>query len=614
MGETAGSRHGVVNLFNASGALEATWTGADTPQTNFGFGYSLVGIGVDNSTSLTDWAAGDIYVADSEQKLVDVFKPEAGGKEKYVTQITGTAPGTPFVRLDCIAVSSATGDVLVGEEEEDGESVIDVFKPGSLAGEYEFMRQITGPPPTGRFPGRVEHIAVDGGDGDIYVQLSASGEEIPIDEFSETGAFIGEITGARSLAASFGVPGPHGVVADSESHRVFVGVHHRKNEVEGPDSIATFGANVVVPDVTITEPVSNPTPTSVTLRGTVNPVEAGEATCAFEYGTSTAYGKEVECAGPGSKETPIPSGPGGWPCTRRWPGSRRIRPITTGCPRRAGKARTPATWAPRRRYLHDPRPGYRARVGFGCGVHLSDARSDAKPAWCRHELPLRIDTRPYAPEEAPHVYEQSLSPLWRSGRPRRRRRSNSTSKISLRHAYHYRVVTVGEIEVATGIFKAEEFEGPERTFTTQTASTASSLPDGRAWELVTPPDKQGAGLIAIGNEQGADIQAAENGDRITYGATSPITANPEGSRSLEVTQAISTRTAPGSWETQDIATAHNEGPTGVAVGKAAEYKLFSADLSAGLVEPAGDTPLPPLPRARKRRSTFARPMAPTKLS
>ncbi len=151
--------------------------------------------------------------------------------------------------------------------------------------------------------------------------------------------------------------------------------------------------------------------------------------------------------------------------------------------------------------------------------------------------------------------------------------------------YHYRVVAVNELGSETGA---------ERTFTTQTASTASSLPDGRSWELVTPPNKQGAGLIAIGNEQGADIQAAENGDGITYSATAPITANPEGSRSLEVTQAISTRTAPGSWETQDIATPHNEGPTGIAVGHSAEYKLFSANLSVGLVEPVGDTPLPPL--------------------
>ena len=151
--------------------------------------------------------------------------------------------------------------------------------------------------------------------------------------------------------------------------------------------------------------------------------------------------------------------------------------------------------------------------------------------------------------------------------------------------YHYRVIAVNELGSETGA---------ERTFTTQTASTASSLPDGRAWELVTPPDKQGAGLIAIGNEQGAAIQAAENGDGITYGATAPITANPEGSRSLEVTQAISTRTTPGSWETQDLTTPHNEGPTGIAVGSAAEYKLFSADLSAGLVDPVGDTPLPPL--------------------
>jgi DNA-binding beta-propeller fold protein YncE len=157
--------------------------------------------------------------------------------------------------------------------------------------------------------------------------------------------------------------------------------------------------------------------------------------------------------------------------------------------------------------------------------------------------------------------------------------------------YKYRVVAVNELGSETG---------PERTFTTQTASTDFALPDGRSWELVTPPNKQGSGLIAVGNEQGAAIQAAENGDGIAYGATSPITANPEGSRSLEVTQAISTRTAPGGWETQDIATPHNEGPTGIAIGHSAEYKLFSASLSAGLVEPVGDTPLPPLPAGAEK--------------
>ena len=127
-----------------------------------------------------------------------------------------------------------------------------------------------------------------------------------------------------------------------------------------------------------------------------------------------------------------------------------------------------------------------------------------------------------------------------------------------------------------------------------------SLPDGREWELVTPPDKQGAGILALGDEPGDDIQAAQSGDGITYGATAPFVANPAGSRSPEVTQVISLRSAPGVWSTQDIATPHNEGATELAIGHEAEYKLFSSDLSLGLVEPVGDTPLPPLPAGSEK--------------
>jgi NHL repeat len=148
--------------------------------------------------------------------------------------------------------------------------------------------------------------------------------------------------------------------------------------------------------------------------------------------------------------------------------------------------------------------------------------------------------------------------------------------------YDFRIVATNELGTSEGI---------EQTFTTQVAGSGFALSDGRGWELVTPPDKHGAGLIAVGNEQGADIQASDSGDAITYGATSPFTADSAGSRSPEVTQVLSDRGAPGTWETQDITTPHTEGATELAIGHAAEYKLFSSDLSVGLVEPEGDTPL-----------------------
>jgi hypothetical protein len=156
--------------------------------------------------------------------------------------------------------------------------------------------------------------------------------------------------------------------------------------------------------------------------------------------------------------------------------------------------------------------------------------------------------------------------------------------------YHYRVVAVGEHE--GGLLTTE---GPDETFTTQAAGGEFALPDSRAWELVTPPSKEGSGIIAVGNEQGADIQAAAEGGGITYGATSPVTGNAVGNASPEVTQDLSTRRAPGSWATRDITPPHGNGAWSLAVGHSAEYKLSSSNLSLAFLEPADATPLPPLP-------------------
>jgi hypothetical protein len=156
--------------------------------------------------------------------------------------------------------------------------------------------------------------------------------------------------------------------------------------------------------------------------------------------------------------------------------------------------------------------------------------------------------------------------------------------------YHYRVVAVNE---AGG--EPMTVEGSDQTFATQAAGTETTQPDGRQWEMVSPPSKQGASIIAIGFEPGAEIQASAEGGAIAYTASGPFVANPAGSRSIEATQVASVRHAPGSWGTADITTRNNEKVAGVAVGHSAEYKLFSTDLSLGFVEPVGCTPLAPLP-------------------
>ena len=148
--------------------------------------------------------------------------------------------------------------------------------------------------------------------------------------------------------------------------------------------------------------------------------------------------------------------------------------------------------------------------------------------------------------------------------------------------YHFRVVAVSVGGTATGA---------DQSFTTQTAGGELTLLDGRQWELVSPPNKHGAGLEPIKKERSGPVQAAEGGGAIAYTANGPVTADPEGNRSPEMMQVFSER-GPDGWETQDIET-QNDAAKGLSVGQGSEYRLFSGDLSLALVQPHVTTPLSP---------------------
>jgi DNA-binding beta-propeller fold protein YncE len=129
--------------------------------------------------------------------------------------------------------------------------------------------------------------------------------------------------------------------------------------------------------------------------------------------------------------------------------------------------------------------------------------------------------------------------------------------------------------------------GEERTFTTQPAQPSTRLPDGRQWEMVSPPHKEGAALGAIGE---GIIQAAADGNAISDWSSSPIEEGPE-STYYEVANFFGR--GPGGWVAKTIAPPHSEsGPP--PVGNGGEYRMFSEDLSKGILQPFGPaTPLVP---------------------
>lgn len=144
--------------------------------------------------------------------------------------------------------------------------------------------------------------------------------------------------------------------------------------------------------------------------------------------------------------------------------------------------------------------------------------------------------------------------------------------------YHFRVVATNSAhETAYGI---------DQTFTTQALARGPVLPDGRAWELVSPAESFGAEVQIYPT---AVTQASEDGDAISYEMSAPFVANPAGN--LDLAQGIARR-GPGGWSSEDIATPHT-GPTLTGNERYGEYEFFSPDLAYGLVTPFSETPLSP---------------------
>jgi hypothetical protein len=144
------------------------------------------------------------------------------------------------------------------------------------------------------------------------------------------------------------------------------------------------------------------------------------------------------------------------------------------------------------------------------------------------------------------------------------------SSLQPQTTYHFRLAA----ENAHG-----STPGQEHSFTTQPTSSGLVLPDGRAWQLVTPIEKHGALIETIG--QAHVTEAAASGDAITYTAVTPTESHPNGFTNQ--VQVISTRGSSG-WESKDISLS-NDAATGVSAGQ--EYRLFSTELSSAIVQPLG---------------------------
>jgi hypothetical protein len=572
---------GVVAVLDTAGNVKGIWRGPDpskAPEGLFGGfgGFGPVGIAVDyNPSGLGDWAAGDVYVADAAKGVVDVFKPLPGGGEEFLTRVSAE-PGVVLSRPTSVAVSPPNGEVLVVDSPESESQSVDIFRPSPIVGQYEFVGKLSGPLAGGSF-GRIAGMTVDEGNGEIYV-WEDNGSSAAIDQFDAEGQLVGRLTGVPTDSSGDvrAFDKVLSVAVDPASHEVYVA---NPREDLSIDEVDVFGPDLVVPDVT-TGPASGVRPVGegqieATLNGTVNPDGEGEASCSFAWGTTSRLGQAAPC-----EPEKVPDGSSPVEVHAVLHG---LAPDTTYFfrLRASNKNGTNPGEPVQDQQFTTPGPGLH-------GETVSAARGESVTFDARID-PHGAPTSYYFQYGTSSAYGTDVPALSAEARYGAAIGSGEedvevdqhVQGLSASTVYHYRVVTVSEL--APGQF--EYFYGPDQTFTTQSLGVPLQLPDGRAWEMVSPPQKEGALLGWHGT-----LRASSNGDAfMDWTLFEPTEGKAAGAYGFEVPVFFG-RGVDG-WVSRTIAPPHS-GPTSTPLGQGQEYKLFSEDLSRGALQPFGAfTPL-----------------------
>jgi hypothetical protein len=569
-----------VEWFSPEGKeLKGEFNGDETPAKSLA---SPSAIAIDNSTDPLDPSAGDVYVLDSGNHVIDKF--EAGGK--YVGQITAGAGGEPFGELDGVAVDPE-GRVWVYQSSGQIDSYGSELANGFLSSRNS---------PFGTSPG----FAVDGQDN-LYVvrgsgaaaKLNSSGQ-ILIEELDNesTSAVAVDTTSGEvfvdnvksvaafdSASACTGSPAcaqpPAGSMLDRfGSGNLESGVGVAVGAASSYAYVADRSGNAVrvfrplfLPTST-TDAATSVTTETATLNGTVDPEGVEVSSCEFEYGLTKAYGSREECsAKPGAGSSPVA-------VSAHLIG---LRPGSVYHVRLVARNENGESYGADRSFKAiSTAPSVEGESATGIGS--TEATVGASIAGRELPTSYRIEYGITA------AYGSSTAEVSIGAPSGAVAVSRLLEKLESGVEYHYRFVATNALGSTPGT---------DMTFKTGVKSiSAVTLPDSRAYELVSPPEDtevyvpnlhqagleatgEFSGLIGVGyREQYKEYRASPDGDTVSFVGESPAsgvsgsgaTGNGDGN------QFISHRTG-DRWETSDI-----EIPSSGEEGSP-YFQAFSEDLS-----------------------------------
>lgn len=193
------------------------------------------------------------------------------------------------------------------------------------------------------------------------------------------------------------------------------------------------------------------------------------------------------------------------------------------------------------------------------------------------EYHFEYDTSEYLPDGPPHGTSAPSPGVGIGSEAKGKEVILRLQGLAPHSTYHFRVVA----QNARGTT-----DGSDYTVATEALGGTLYLPDGRAWEQVTPVDKHGGLIDPVGIAQSPATQAAASGDAFTYYSSFPTEDKP--SADVGGTQVLSTRGAAGGWASSDISSRQSTPIGAHIVAGSFEYLLFSDDLSTGLLEQVGE--------------------------
>lgn len=560
-------------------------------------------VAVDNNEPLSDLSAGDVYVEDFEGFRVEKFDAEGKFLTAFGSRGTGNGQFEWAFDANGILAVGPEGDVYVGDK-----ARVEVFEASGAWKESISLAGLS-------VEGKVTSLAVNAA-GDVFVkdegvasvrEFAPGGAEMPakFDEGSETvEAMALDAAGDLFVADSAGgfhvlKFNPAGAELDSFASKAATGTRG----IAYSDGLGQlYVANIAPSEVVIVDAPTSAGPWieagseaakpglrgAATFEANVNP-EGNDTSYHFEYVDEASFQASGFTHASSTPSTPIGSATGDFEdhaaeaslpektlvpgVTYHW---RLVLTDTTGhTVDSSGHSfeEVPAA------YVDGPWAADVASTSATLAAQIN-------PLGANTEYRLEWGSSP----AYEHVYTGDVG----DGMEFVQVGGFHVQGLAPDTTYHYRLVTISQVGT---------IESADHTFTTQIGGQEMVLPDGRAWELVSPADKKGALVEPLYNYR--LIRASADGSAISYQASDAIGEGATGKENVNIV--ISSRNATG-WRTSDITRPHNlppEGRPAVYEDMGTADTMLSSNLTLGITE-QGEGVVRPLSSQATEKTPYLR--------